>query len=364
VTVHYDQHEQDQQVKHPTIRDVATLAGVSHQTVSRVINEADRVLPETRKRVLAAIGELGYEPNAVAQSLASNRTHAIGMMAPDISDHAFGQAAAGAEREARQRGFFLIVGSVEDEVAGDEPAYLRLMLQRRVEGLIVARPSAELEESQLLAEAAARVPLVAIAPHRTPRGVSVVDVDNRRGGLEATAYLLGQGHRQIATITGPIGWASAAARLDGYRRALRDAAVAEDPRLIVTGDDWTLTTGEIAAEQLIAQGHAFTAIFAQSDQLALGAISALRTRGLRVPDDVSVIGYDDIPVARFVDPPLTTIQQPMREVGAAAAAIVIDGIRAQRAGEAVRPVRQRLRAPLIVRGTVAPPRASEVRLPA
>jgi LacI family transcriptional regulator len=351
-------------VKRPTMRDVAAVAGVSHQTVSRVINDEARVLDATRERVLDAIRSLGYEPNAVAQSLASNRSHTIGMVAPDISDHAFGQAAAGAEAAARRRGFFLIVGTVEDQLAGDEPAYLRLMLQRRVEGLIIARPSRELEGSKLLAEAASRVPIVTIAPHRNRPGVSMVDVDNRRGGLEATSYLVAKGHRAIATITGPIEWTSAAARLEGYRRALRAAGVAEDASLIESGEDWGLQAGQEAVRRLLDRGSHFTAIVAQSDLLALGAISELRERGLKIPAQMSVIGYDDIPVARFVDPPLTTIQQPMREVGAAAAGIVIDSIVSQRSGGMPEPIRQRLHAPLVVRKSVAPPRPTQVKRPA
>jgi DNA-binding LacI/PurR family transcriptional regulator len=339
------------------------MAGVSHQTVSRVINDDDRVRSTTRQLVMDAIERLGFEPNAVARSLASNRTHAIGMVAPDISDHFFGQAAAGAESEARRRGFFLIVGTVEDALAGDEPAYLRLMLQRRVEGLIVARPSLDLEKSGLLAGVVGQVPVVTIAPHGAQDGVSTVDVDNVRGGIEATRYLIGQGHRSIATITGPLSWASAAARLDGYRQALREVGMVSPPELIETGDDWGLTTGEVAARRLIDRNSDFTAIFAQSDLLALGAISELRARSIRIPDDISVIGYDDIPVARFVDPTLTTIQQPMREVGAAAAAIVIDEIVRQRSGEDRQPIHQLLQAPLVVRGSVAPPKAG-LRLPA
>jgi len=356
VTVHQSPHQNGKgRVKRPTIRDVAALAGVSHQTVSRVINADVRVRRATRQQVLDAINSLGFEPNAVARSLASNRTHAIGMVAPDISDHFFGQAAAGAEAEARRRGFFLIVGTVEDALAGDEPAYLRLMLQRRVEGLIVARPSIELERSDMLAGVAGQVPVVTIAPHGSQDGVSMVDVDNHLGGIEAVNYLIEQGHHLIATITGPLTWASAAARLEGYQGAMRDAGIAPSRELIVTGDDWGLPTGQVAARRLLDRGSRFTAIFAQSDLLALGAITELRARGIRVPDDVSVIGYDDIPVAGYVDPPLTTIQQPMREVGSAAAAIVIDGIVQQRAGEDRVPVRQLLQAPLVVRGTVAPP---------
>jgi DNA-binding LacI/PurR family transcriptional regulator len=286
------------------------------------------------------------------------------MVAPDISDYSFGQAAAGAEAEARRRGFFLIVGTVEDELVGDEPAYLRLMLQRRVEGVIVARPSVELERSDLLSEVAARVPIVTIAPHLDRDGVSTIDVDNERGGLDATEYLIGQGHRRIATVTGPLDWASASARLEGHRRALRAAGLTVEPELLEVGQDWGLTTGQTAARRLLERRGTFTAIFAQSDLLALGAISELRAWNVRIPHDISVMGYDDIPVAAFVDPPLTTIQQPMRDVGAAAAGIVIDGITSQRSGASHDPVRQRLRAPLIVRRSVAPPHTTDGRLPA
>jgi LacI family repressor for deo operon, udp, cdd, tsx, nupC, and nupG len=192
----------------------------------------------------------------------------------------------------------------------------------------------------------------------------MVDIDNRDGAREAVAYLIRQGHREIATITGPIEWASATARLEGYRRALKDASIAEEPGRVEIGEDWGLSAGQAAARRLLDGGRPFTGLFAQSDLLALGAISELRSDGLRIPDDVSVVGYDDIPVARFVDPPLTTIQQPMREVGAAAAAIVIESIMSGRNGATPPPVRQRIRAPLVIRSSVTSPRVVRVKQPA
>jgi LacI family transcriptional regulator len=211
-----------------TIRDVARYASVSHQTVSRVINGQDNVAEATRQRVLAAIEELGFVPSPMARGLISNRTHSLGLVTADLSEAFFSRAVAGAEVEARRRDYYLIVGSVEESPEDEEGAgYLRLMLERRVEGLILARPSTVVADDQLERAASARIPLVSIGSVQQP-GFTVVDVDNRQGGYDATRHLLDRGHRTIATIVGPRDWPSAAARLEGYRDALRDAGLAAD----------------------------------------------------------------------------------------------------------------------------------------
>jgi LacI family transcriptional regulator, galactose operon repressor len=337
-------------VKGATIRDVARRARVSHQTVSRVINGQDNVSAGTRERVLRAIGELEYVPSAVARSLSSQRTHTLGMVTTDVSDHFFAEAVAGAEAEARKRGFFLIIGSIEEGSEDDERTYLRLMLERRVEGLIIAVPRLRLAEGDLLADAVARVPTVFVASDVELPGADHIDIDNRRGGAEATAHLVSQRHRVIGTITGPLDWPSARSRLDGYRDALRDAGLAADRALVEPCVDWGLDSGRRAAERLIAANPKVTAIFAQSDLLALGAIATLRAHGRRVPDDVSVVGFDDIPVASVFDPPLTTMRQPMREVGELAARLIGDRATSAKRAKGARHV---LRAPLITRGSVA-----------
>jgi LacI family transcriptional regulator len=342
-------------LKRPNIRDVAAHAGVSHQTVSRVINGHSNVSEPTRRRVLDAIRELAYVPSPMARGLTSNRTHSLGMVSAEISHHFFATAVEGAEAETRRQGYYLMVASVEDESRDDERGYLRLMLARRVEGLIVMRPTVPLSSEQLLPAVEARVPLVAIGSSDLP-GFSIVDVDNVDGGRQATAFLVGQGHRRIATITGPLAWPSAEARLDGYRRVLRDAGIASDSALVETSPDWGLEGGRTAAARLLDRGVSFTALFAQSDLIALGAIRELRTRGLRVPEDVSVVGYDDIPVAEFVHPALTTVRQPTREVGALAARIVLDRLAAEREGRGGGgPEKHLLPAELVVRETVASP---------
>jgi DNA-binding LacI/PurR family transcriptional regulator len=341
-------------MRRPTIRDVARLAGVSHQTVSRVLNDEESVVASTREAVLAAIRQLNYVPNPSARGLSLNRTHTLGMVSSDISDYFFAQAVAGAEAEARRRGFFLIIGSVEEDADDDERAYLRLMLERRVEGLIVAWPTLLPDGSGELRSVTARVPLVVVASGVEAAGATLVDVDNRRGGLDATSLLIREGHRAIATITGPLEWPSARARLAGYRDALRASGLAEGPALVETCSDWGLASGQAAAARLLERGSRFTAVFAQSDLAALGAITELRARGIRVPEDVSVVGYDDLPIASFVDPPLTTVHQPMREVGALAVGLLVDEIALDSRGDG-KPSRHLLPADLVVRGSVRPP---------
>ena len=336
-------------MKGATIRDVARKARVSHQTVSRVINGSAQVTAQTRERVLQAIRELEYVPSAVARSLSTDRTHTLGMVTTDVSDHFFAEAVAGAEAEARKRGYFLIIGSIEEGSEDDERTYLRLMLERRVEGLIVAVPRLHLAQDDLLGDAVVRVPTVFVASDVELPGADHIDIDNRRGGADATAYLVRQRHRVIGTITGPLDWPSARSRLDGYRDALRDAGIAADRALVEPCVDWGLESGRRAAERLIGSRPRVTAIFAQSDLLALGAIATLRARDLRVPEDVSVVGFDDIPVASVFDPPLTTVRQPMREVGELAARLIGERTSARRAKGS----RHVLRAPLVVRGSVA-----------
>src|SRR6266540_2217720 len=305
--------------RQPTIRDVAERAGVSHQTVSRVINGHDLVSAETRRRVEEAIRELNYVPSPIARGLNSNRTHSIGLVSTNISDHFFAEVAAGAEIEARRHGYYLVIASVEEHTEADERAYLRLMLERRVEGLIVARPRLPISTDQV--GPPLEVPLVAIASSESP-GLTVVDVDNRRGGLDAVSFLVARGHTRIATITGPTVWPSG--------RGLED--------------------GQAAMTRLLARRARFTALFAYSDLIAIGAIRELRAARLRVPEDVSVVGYDDIPVAAFLEPPLTTVSQPMREVGERAASLLLGAIAgAGNGGLHLLPVR------LVVRASVVPP---------
>jgi DNA-binding LacI/PurR family transcriptional regulator len=335
-----------------TIRDVAMRAAVSHQTVSRVINGHESVAEPTRQRVLAAIEALAYVPSPMARGLISNRTHTLGMVTFDLSEAFSARAVAGAEIEARRRNYYLIVGSVEESPHDEEgTGYLRLMLERRVEGLILARPGVVMAGEQLQGAASAGIPLVSIGSAQLP-GFTLVDVDNRHGGFEGTAHLIQAGHRSIATIVGPLEWPSARARLEGYRDALREAGIAEDPALVERAPDWGVESGHAATDRLLARGVSFTAIFGHSDLIALGAIRRLRSEGLHVPEELSVVGYDDVPIAAYVEPPLTTVHQPMHEVGEFAAGLVLDRI----SGIEREPGPHLLPARLVVRQSTAPPR--------
>jgi LacI family transcriptional regulator len=343
----------------PTLRDVAALANVSHQTVSRVINADVRVNEPTRDRVLAALRELNYVPNAVARSLTSARTHTLGVVTANVSDYAFGQTVAGAEAEARRRGFYLLVGSVEDASnEAEEEAYLQLLLQRQVEGLILDWPTLERHGGPVLAQAAARVPVVLVAAATDLPGIQSVDIDNRRAGHDATAYLIAQGHRTVATITGPLEWGPAQDRLDGYRDALRAANLEVSSILIRSCSEWGPECGRAATARLLDEAAPFTAIFAQSDLLAAGAIAELRRRKIRIPEDVSIVGFDDIPIAGYLEPPLTTMRQPIRELGELAASILIEAIGLSGQSGDRRTNRHLLDAALILRSSVVPPGAA------
>jgi LacI family transcriptional regulator len=341
--------------RRPTIREVAAQAGVSHQTVSRVINADGYVAEATRDRVQQAIRQLNFVPNGIARSLSSRRSHTLGVVSNDISDHSFAEMAAGAELEARRQGFYLIIGSVEDAVPEDEEAYLRLMQQRRIEGLIVARPRLRRASWKLLAGIADTIPTVAIASRVEALRLHSVDIDNVGGGRLAAAHLIANGHRAIATITGPMDWPSAQARLEGAQAALRDAGI-ETKLVTASSDEWGVEGGRAAMQKLLRSGPRFTALFAQSDLLAVGAIAELHASGLAVPDDVSVVGYDDIPVARYMTPALTTVRQPMNVVGARAVGMLAEELARPARSSRARRRHELVDVSLVVRQSVGPMR--------
>ncbi len=314
-----------------TISRVAQEAGVSIQTVSRVINNRPDVAAETRERVLQVINRLGYQPNAIARSLVSRRTRTLGLITSDFSDYFFTQVIAGAEVEARKHGYFFMLGSTERNYQ-DEPEYIRLLTEHHVEGILFARPSTEPSNHHLAELVQQGVPVVTTAYYLPGQPLTVVDVDNVDGGRQAAACLVESGHRQIAMITGVAGWKSVADRSAGFLQTLQAANIAYDPALVAEGD-WGYESGYRAMQTLLARQRAFTALFAQNDRMAIGAIRALREMGRTVPKDVSVVGFDDIPVAAYCEPPLTTVRQPMRQVGEAATRLLIQAIGQPNGGE-------------------------------
>jgi LacI family transcriptional regulator len=308
--------------KHATIKEVAEKAGVSIQTVSRVLNGRPDVSPETRLRVRQVMADLAYQPYAIARGLASRRTYTLGLIASDFSDYWFSQVVTGAEAVGYEHGYFFMLGSTGC-TPQDEPAFLRLLTQRHVEGILFVRAGCPTDLEHLKNLQHSGIPVVSTGFYLPDADFGIAEVDNVDGGRKATQYLIDLGHTQIAMITGPEGWKSVSDRSLGYQQALERSGIAVDPGLIVRGESWLHSSGFEAMKELLAKKQLFTAVFVQNDRMARGAIIALRQAGLRVPEDVSIVGYDDIPEAEYSDPPLTTIRQPMQEVGKAAASMLI-----------------------------------------
>jgi len=310
--------------QHITIKDVAERADVSIQTISRVINNRPDVSPETRQRIQAIINELGYQPFSNARGLAAKRTYTLGLVTADFSDFWFSQVVTGAENEAQEHGYVFMLGNASCDPE-DEPRFIKLLTQRHVDGVIFVRANCENEANHLLLLKEFGVPVVTTGHHLPDTGLAMVDVDNIGGGRKATEFLIGLGHTKIAMLTGPSDWKSVFDRSEGYLQALQASNIPVDHDLIFNGT-WLHRSGYENTTLLLKSKKPFTAIFAHNDRIARGAIYALSEAGLRVPDDISIIGYDDIPEAEFSEPPLTTIRQPAVEVGQAASKLLIQMI--------------------------------------
>ncbi|MBN8636074.1 MAG: LacI family DNA-binding transcriptional regulator [Anaerolineae bacterium] len=293
-----------------TLHDVARHCSVSYQTVSRVVNNHPYVAPETRERVLRAIDELGYRPNRAAQSLAANQSHVLGMLTFGIENYGPAQVMIHTEQAARAAGYDLIFVHTPDSRVESLRAALNRLLHWQVDGLILITPltNISLDDVRSLS---GDYPMVQIG---LERGASVpsVGVNQHRGGELVADYLLSLGHEEIAELAGPDDWFDAAERHHGFVTRLGKANTA--PVATVHGD-WSSRSGYQAIKTLIAAGTHFTALFCANDQMAIGALQALSEAGRRVPEDVSVIGFDDIPEAAYLIPPLTTVRQDFAAVG-------------------------------------------------
>ncbi|HXM58222.1 MAG TPA: LacI family DNA-binding transcriptional regulator [Candidatus Dormibacteraeota bacterium] len=326
-----------------SLKDVAARAGVSFQTVSKVLKGSPvHVSEATRARVLEGARELGYVPNAVARGLATQSTSAIGIVAGDLADWSLSQFVVGAEREARRRGHAVLITSARGE-PDDTAACVRALVERRVHGIVAAAP--QLEHDRELARLLRDVPTVSI--HHVPGGgVSLVGSDHRVSGRLAVEHLASLGHRRIATITGPPD-RRVVSRLHGYREALAAAGIAPDP-VLVEAADWTPEGGYQATLRLLDRAPDLTALFAQNDLMAMGALSALQRRGRAVPGDIAVVGCDDLPMVVHTVPALTTVHLPFTETGARAVSLLLEQIRKD---GGPRPERVLLPVRLVVRGS-------------
>jgi LacI family transcriptional regulator len=329
--------------RHVSVKDVAARSGVSFQTTSKVLNGGGSVSELTRARILQAASDLCYVPNLQARSLVMQRTQTVGVITSDFSDRNLSRILAGAEQEARRQDFSVIISSIEPEGSGTEYA-LPAMMERRVDGILLAAPRME-EEAALEQVLDRALPTVSLRP--VPGGgITTVGSDDEQIGLIATRHLLGLGRRVIGSLIGARGQKTAEARLRGYRQALEGAGVAFEADLLEDGG-WDLAGGRAATQRLVERQPNLTGLFAQNDLMAIGALSALRQAGRRVPDDCAVVGCDDIDMAPYTTPPLTTVHVPFYETGAEAMRLLLgmvsDGAVSER--DVVLPVH------LIVRGS-------------
>lgn len=312
--------------KRVTSKDVAKLAGVSRTTVSFVLNnvESIQISPETRQKVLQAAIELGYVPDAAAQSLASGRSKIIGLVlnrSPRhfATDAYITQVLNVLVTEARKHGMRLLLEIVEDN--HPKETYLDLAISKRIDGIIFSGPRFDDLALQTLFDSGFPTVVMGKLPATQ---FPYVDIDNRAAAHQAAAHLFKLGHTAVACITNAaLSYTAAAERVQGYRDALEEFGLPFDPALVRYGD-FDPESGYVQMGQLLEQRPLPTAVFAASDVVAMGAIAAIKEHGLRVPDDIAVVGFDDVPLARYLDPPLTTIHLPTARMAQLASDIVSD----------------------------------------
>jgi len=324
-------------MKAATIRDVARHAQVSVASVSRVLNNADAVTEATRLRVMESIETLRYVPHSGARSLSTSKTQTVGVILPDLYGEFFSELIRGMDVAARRAGYHLIVSSSHGD-AEEVSSAIRSM-RGRVDGLVVLSP--HIDAANLAANLAGRLPVLLMNSGAVDSGRPSIVVDNRGGAIAAVEHLLSIGRRRIAHIAGPAGNLEAEARLAGYLEAM---AAAGAPPMIVQGD-FMQASGHAAGESLAARGDRPDGLFAANDMMAIGALLALQDAGVRCPEDIAVVGFDDIPLAAFIRPSLTTLRSGVAETGARALerlVAMVDDPRAAAADTACEVVRPEL----------------------
>lgn len=303
----------------PTIRDVAELAGVHPSTVSRVINNDSRISEKTKNKVLLIIKKLGYTPNAIARGLKIKRTYTLGMLIPDITNPFFAEIARGVEDAANANGFNIILCNTDDKLK-KERIYLEILKGKRVDGLILG--TAHIKDKSIIELEKKKFPYILLSRNIEGLDKNCVIVDDVAGGIMVTEYLIKLGHRRIAHITGPPTVRAANNRLEGYKFALEKHQIEYHEELVKEGD-FRIKGGYQVMKRFLKLAEPPTAIFAANDLLALGAMQAIQKEKYHIPEDFCIIGFDDIRLASFVYPPLTTIRQPMLEMGALAVKMLL-----------------------------------------
>lgn len=321
-----------------TLEDVAEKAGTSVGTVSRILNNKAygiRISKATQQKVLKIAGELNYRPNLIARSLRTQRSHTVGVIVPEMGGPYVGGIISGIEVAANSRGYFPLISSLENNIS-IEKTYLEIFEQNQVSGVIIVGTDFEVEEQTLEPLIRGNIPVVFVGKRiRTP----YVAIDNVKGGFLATEYLIRLGHKDIGLIIGPSRIEDYKERWQGYRLALKqykleyNEAVVEKKKEVCSNPQ----SGYECMKRLL-QRKIPSALFAYDDRCAFGAIRAIQERGLKVPEDVAVVGFDDISPAAYYNPPLTTIQQPVQEMGRRGAGLLIDLMQDKKSEEADRQI--------------------------
>ena len=328
-----------------TIRDVATAAGVSRATAARVLSKPELVAEKTRLRVLDVVQQLGYSRNSVAASLRTTRTGRIIVTVPDISNPFFSRVIRGVEEAAQDAGYAVLLGDTRNEREREEQ-YAEMLNRREADGFIFLGHRLPTTLARVLDRDGSRAPIVNGCEFTPSLGVSSAHIDNAGAAYEVMDSLYAMGHRDVALILGPQDSPLTRDRLIGAQRAAEDHGLIG--RLIVEGGDFSVESGRRAANALISLGRPPTAIFCFSDEMAIGTLAAARSAQIAVPEALSVVGFDDIQMARYVDPPLTTVRQPMADIGRKTVELLLDILQ----GRQARPVSVTLPHRLIIRQSV------------
>ena len=340
-------------MSHVSIKDVARLAGVSIATVSRCLNDPERVRPDTRKRVQSAIDETGYSPNTLAQSFRRGKTHVIMVVLPSVGDPFFTEVMAGIRDVASEQGYSLLINETQfNTMTADQIG--SMVVSRQADGIALLASLSPFGTRVLSATSHRALPMVIGCETITPELSSYpgIHIDNVAAAKEATHYLLGLGHERIAFIYGEHKTLLTQDRENGYREAMTEANKTIDSGWVVEGK-LTLEGAIEATEGLLANPIRPTAIFCANDEMAMGCLHAVKAAGLRVPDDISVVGFDDSRYAQIMDPPLTTIRQPARKIGERVMQRLLAEIENGRSHDAEPEI---VPHELVIRSSAAPPR--------
>lgn len=330
-------------MKYITLKMVAERAGVSVNTASRAINNKSDINEETKKRVLKVAQELGYVQNATAVALRTKKTRTLGVVIADNRNPFYAEVLNGIEEAAREKNYHIILANTQRDYQKEEEA-INLLLAKRVDGLLITPVQDRNDDIKKLIEA--NIPFVIVGRDFESIEVDAVYNDEVKGGFFATEYLIKKGHKRIAFINGFLHKSPAQGRLEGYKKALKEHGIPFDDSLVSVGDI-DVKDGYERTKQLLEKGLNFTAIFAYNDMMAFGAMRAIKEKGLRIPEDIGLVGYDDIPFSSLISPSLTTIKLKKQELGAESVKLLLSRINGSR--EKMKKIM--LNVELIVRGT-------------